>query len=235
MRAVNLLPRDTAKQRKLTQQNLPVVVGAGLGVLVTGALALSFMSASGKVSAAQQQLNDVTQQLAATPRPAPPAPLPNSQLAGEQSARVAAVSTAIGGRVAWDRILREFSLVLPDDVWISTLALTPENGLSIAGTTYSHESVARLLSRLALVPELNNIVLASSTAGGGGSAPTTTTGTGGSSTPAPVAPVTVSFSITAKVALPAGAAAVTTPPPAPAPAPAPATTATTATTAGVSQ
>src|SRR5437870_1660484 len=119
MRAVNLLPRDTAKQRKLTQQNLPVVVGAGLGVLVTAALAL-------------------------------------------------------------------------------------ENGRSIGGTTYSHESVARLLSRLALVPELNNIVLASSTAGGGGSGPTTTTGTGGSSTPAPVAPVTVSFSITAKVALPAG-------------------------------
>ena len=231
MRAVNLLPRDTAKQRKLTQQNLPIVLGAGLGVVVTGALALSFMGASSKVSAAQQQLNDVTRQLAATPRPAPPAPLPNSQLAGEQSARVTAVSTAIGGRIAWDRILREFSLVLPDDVWISSLALTPENGLAIAGTTYSHESVARLLERLALVPELNNIVLASSTAGSGsGSGATTTTaGTTGSSVPA--APVTVSFSITAKVALPAGAAAVTTPPPPP-PAPAPATTDT---TAGASQ
>ncbi len=233
MRAVNLLPRDTAKQRKLTQQNLPIVVGAGLGVVVTGALALSFMSASSNVSAAQQQLNDVTQQLAATPRPAPPAPLPNSQLANEQSARVTAVSTAIGGRVAWDRILREFSLVLPDDVWISSLTLTPDAGLAIAGTTYSHESVARLLSRLALVPELNNIVLAGSTASGGG-APATTTGSNGSSTPAP-APLTGGFSITAKVALPAGVAAVTTPPPAPAPPPpAPAPTSTD-TTAGVSQ
>jgi Tfp pilus assembly protein PilN len=234
MRAVNLLPRDTAKQRKITQQNLPVVVGGGVGVVVIGVLALSFMSASSKVSAAQKQLDDVTQQLAATPRPAPPTPQPNSQLAGEQSARVAAVATAIGGRVAWDRILREFSLVLPDDVWISSLALTPENGLSIAGTTYSHESVARLLERLALVPELSNIVLASSTAAGGSDATATTTGTTGSSTPAvSAAPVTVSFSITAKVALPPGTAAVTAPPPPPpAPAPAPATTGT---TAGVSQ
>jgi Tfp pilus assembly protein PilN len=211
MRAVNLLPRDTAKQRRITQQNLPVVVGAGLGIVVTGALAMSFMSASSKVSAAQQQLNDVSTQLAATPRP---------------GARVAAVSTAIGGRVAWDRILREFSLVLPDDVWISSLSLTPENGLSISGTTYSHESVARLLSRLALIPELSNIVLASSAAGGGATPATTTTG---GPPAAPAAPVTVSFSITAKVALPAGAATVAAPAPVPPPAPA-----TTDTTAGVS-
>jgi Tfp pilus assembly protein PilN len=227
MRAVNLLPRDTAKQRKLSQQNLPVVVGAGLGIIVTGALAMSFIGASGQVTSAQQQLNDVTAQLAATPRPAAPQPLPNSQLAGEQSARVTAVGTAIGGRVAWDRILREFSLVLPDDVWVSSLALTPESGLSISGTTYSHESVARLLSRLALIPELSDIVLASSSAGGGPSSSDTTTT--GSTPAASAAPVTVTFSITAKVALPAGAASVVAPPAAPVPAPA-----TTDTSAGVS-
>jgi hypothetical protein len=116
--------------------------------------------------------------------------------------------------------------VLPDDVWISSLSLTPENGLSISGTTYSHESVARLLSRLALIPELSNIVLASSAAGGGATPATTTTG---GPPAAPAAPVTVSFSITAKVALPAGAATVAAPAPVPPPAPA-----TTDTTAGVS-
>lgn len=222
MRAVNLLPRDTANQRRITQQQLPLVVGAGLGVVVTGALALSFLSAAGKVSDAQQQLNDATARLAATPRPAAPAPVPNSQLAGEQSARVTAVSTAIGARVAWDRILREFSLVLPDDVWISNLSLSPDGGLGFSGTTYSHESVARLLSRLALIPELNNVVLASSTASTGaaasGSTSTTTT------TPAvPSGPITVSFSITAKVGLPSGSTAA----PAPAPPRTPPATTTT--------
>jgi Tfp pilus assembly protein PilN len=226
MRAVNLLPRDTAKQRKLTQQNLPVVVGVGLAVVVVGALAMSYLSAAGKVKTQQTALADVNAQLAATPKPVAPAVVPNSQLVGEQSARVTAVSTALGGRVAWDRVLREFSLVLPDDVWISSLGLTPENGLSIAGTTYSHESVARLLSRLALIPELSSIVLASSNASAG-PAVGTTPASGSASPAAPTGPVLVTFSITAKVTLPAGAASVV----APAPVAPPASTDTT-TTAG---
>jgi Tfp pilus assembly protein PilN len=216
MRAVNLLPRDAGRQRRVTQQNLPVVVGAGLGVVVTGALALTFLSAASSVKSAQQQLDDVTAQLAATPKPASPTPAPNAQLAGEQSARVTAVSTALGGRVAWDRILREFSLVLPDDVWISSLGLSPDNGLTISGTTYSHESVARLLSRLALIPELSNIVLSSSTAESGGDGTPPSGSSGG--------PVTVSFGVTATVALPAGAASVV-----PLPVPVPTTTDTTST------
>jgi Tfp pilus assembly protein PilN len=215
MRAVNLLPRDAGRQRRVTQQNLPVVVGAGLGVVVTGALALTFLSAASSVKSAQQQLDDVTAQLAATPKPASPTPAPNAQLAGEQSARVTAVSTALGGRVAWDRILREFSLVLPDDVWVSSLGLSPDNGLTISGTTYSHESVARLLSRLALIPELSDIVLSSSTAESNGD---------GTPSSGPSGPVTVSFGVTASVALPASAAPVVPPP-----VPAPTTTDTTST------
>jgi Tfp pilus assembly protein PilN len=213
MRAVNLLPRDSAKQKSfVTQQNLPAVVGGGLGVVVVGALALTFLQASGKVAEAKTHLTDVQAALAATPKPPPPQPVPNSQLAGEQSARVTAVSTAIGGRVAWDRILREFSLVLPDDVWIASLALSPDSGLSISGTTYSHESVARLLTRLELIPELTNITLASSASSG----------------PAGAGVLTFQFSINALVSLPPGAAAVLAPPPPPPP---PVSTDTTATAA----
>jgi len=210
MRAVNLLPRDNARQRRITQQNLPAVVGASLGVVVTGALALTFLSAASTVKSTQQELNDVSAQLAATPKPAAPAAVPNAQLAGEQSARVTAVSNAIGARVAWDRIMREFSLVLPDDVWITSLNLSPTSGLAISGTTYSHESVARLLSRLALIPELSNIVLSSSTAENGDDGTPTTPGSSSG-------PVTVSFGISATVALPPGAAAAAPLPPVVAP------------------
>ena len=38
-------------------------------------------------------------------------------------------------------------------------------GFVIAGSTYSYDSVARLLSRLALVPDLADVTLTSSTAG----------------------------------------------------------------------
>jgi Tfp pilus assembly protein PilN len=229
MRAVNLLPRDAAKATRITPQQVPVLVGAGLGVLVTGTLALSFLHASGQVRDAQTQRDDIVAQIEALPKPPPQETPRNVQLAGEQSARVTAVSTALGARLAWDRILREFSLVLPDDVWLTTLDLStpdpaaaatgaPANNFSISGYTYSHDSVARLLARLALVPELSGITLANSTYQG---EPGASGGAG-----------TVQFSIQAGIKAPAGLLA--TAPPAPTPAPAPTTTDTTSTDAGAS-
>ena len=89
-----------------------------------------------------------------------------------------ALSTALSSRVSWDRVFREFSLVLPDDVWLTTLtAKSPISPLTnaavsaggapsefiIEGRTYSHDGVARLLSRLQVVPDLTNVQLQSST------------------------------------------------------------------------
>jgi Tfp pilus assembly protein PilN len=103
-----------------------------------------------------------------------------TQLAGEHSARVTALSAAMGTRVAWDRVFREFSLVLPEDVWLTNLTAhspvspsaapgtAPTSGgtpteFTIQGRTYSHDGVARLLSRLQVVPDLQNVTLVSST------------------------------------------------------------------------
>lgn len=175
MRAVNLLPRDTSKQRRLTAQNAPVVVGSGAAVVVTAFLALGFLSAAGGVRSAQSDLTAAQKELAATPRPPAPPTAQETALAGEQSARVTALASAIGGRVAWDRILREFSAVLPSDVWLSTLQLNAPTGeagaaatnFQITGFTYSHDGVARLLSRLSLIPELSSVALTSSQRQGG--------------------------------------------------------------------
>jgi Tfp pilus assembly protein PilN len=95
-----------------------------------------------------------------------------------QRARVTALSAALASRVAWDRVFREFSLVLPEDVWLTTLSAkspispatnTPSNGgstqpshFTIQGRTYSHDGVARLLSRLQVVPDLTNVQLVKS-------------------------------------------------------------------------
>jgi Tfp pilus assembly protein PilN len=177
MRAVNLLPRDQG-HRTVKKESLPVLVGACSGVLVVAALGAMFMMGSGKVAAQQHNLDDLNRRYHALP-PAPPGPSAvQQQLAGEQSARVSALSTALGSRVAWDRVFREFSLVLPDDVWLTTLtakspispatnASTSSGGapsqFTLQGRTYSHDGVARLLSRLQLVPDLTNVQLVSST------------------------------------------------------------------------
>ena len=54
-----------------------------------------------------------------------PAPRPrrwrsrSSRLQRDQ--RIAALSSALDGRLAWDRVLREISAVLPGDVWLTSL------------------------------------------------------------------------------------------------------------------
>src|SRR5438876_559231 len=176
MRAVNLLPRDQG-QRTIKKESLPVLVGACSGVLVAAVLGAMFMMGSGKIAAQQRKLDDLNRRYQALP-PAPPGPSAAQQaLAGEQSARVTALSTALSSRVAWDRIFREFSLVLPDDVWLTTLTahspVSPSAAgvassggapteFTITGRTYSHDGVARLLSRLQVIPDLQNVTLVSS-------------------------------------------------------------------------
>jgi Tfp pilus assembly protein PilN len=83
--------------------------------------------------------------------------------------RLQAVTVALSTRIAWDRLLREFSLVLPSDIQLSTLTLTQptsasasSQGLSLAGLTYSYDGVARLLARMSLIPDLTDVTLKSS-------------------------------------------------------------------------
>ena len=177
MRAINLLPRDQG-QKTIRKESLPVLVGACSGVLVAAALGAMFMMGSGKVASQQRKLDDLNRRYQALP-PAPAGPSTGQQaLAGEQSARVTALSAALSSRVSWDRVFREFSLVLPDDVWLTTLtAKSPISPLTnvatsaggapsefiMEGRTYSHDGVARLLSRLQVVPDLTNVQLQSST------------------------------------------------------------------------
>jgi Tfp pilus assembly protein PilN len=178
MRAVNLLPRDQS-QRTIRKESLPVLVGACSAVLAAAALGATFMMGSGKVAAQQRKLDDLNRRYEALPPP-PAGPSEGQKaLAGQQSARVTALSTALASRASWDSVFREFSLVLPDDVWLTTLvAKSPVSPLTNApvsapgaapsqfimeGRTYSHDGVARLLSRLQVVPDLTNVQLQSST------------------------------------------------------------------------
>jgi Tfp pilus assembly protein PilN len=178
MRAVNLLPRDHG-QRTITKESLPVVVGGCTGLLVLAALGAMFLMGSGKIAAQQRKLDDLNRQFQALPPPPPGPTAAQQQLAGEQSARVSALTTALTSRVSWDRVFREFSLILPEDVWLTSLTakspISPATNASstggstvpsmftIQGRTYSHDGVARLLSRLQVVPDLTNVQLVSST------------------------------------------------------------------------
>jgi Tfp pilus assembly protein PilN len=177
MRAVNLLPTDSGRSSRKSRKPVVLVGLVGGAVLLAG-LGGAFMMTSSELSAKEAELANKQAELASMPRPEEaPAVSPESiALAGERGPRVAALSTVLGKRIAWDRILRRFSLVLPDDIWLQTLSLTGPTdalvdpaavaatveGFSVTGRTYSHDGVARLLSRLTALPDLENVQLKTS-------------------------------------------------------------------------
>ena len=196
MRAVNLLPREPKRSRK----RMSVVTQLGLlaPFVLVALLAAGYLLASAKVNTRTASLEAARAELASLPAP-PPQPQVSPELALQRDQRIAALSTALQTRLAWDRILRQISAVLPGDVWLTTLSATgsapqpalptttsttttstttsttptpapaapvpiPIAGpLNIAGYTYSQEGVARLLSRFAVVPALQDVQLVSST------------------------------------------------------------------------
>lgn len=173
MRAVNLLPLDArAGRRRPPAASLAI---AGAGVLAASLLAVGYVSANGTVDSREQELAGLEQELAATRRATKPKPA-ETGVSAERDQRFTALSGAMAERLAWDRVLREVSLVLPEDVWLSNLAAgggsaaagaaaAPEAGgqtVTFNGFTYSQEGVARLLTRLGLVPDLGEVKLQSS-------------------------------------------------------------------------
>jgi Tfp pilus assembly protein PilN len=170
MRAVNLLPREETKRSFEAKRG--VVFGAvGGTALATAVLASMTMSAGGTVGSKQAELDSLRAQIAAIPVAPTKDSTDDDALAAEKGVRVGALSAALSGRVAWDRVLRQVSLVLPEDVWLTSLAAvaptsaptaTGGSGFTLTGSTYSQNGVARFLSRLSVVPDLENVRLQSS-------------------------------------------------------------------------
>lgn len=178
MRAVNLLPRDEGRARRQPGAvSLTAVLGA---VLLTAVLCGWFLMASSGVSDKQGELDGRRAELASIPPPAPP-DASQATLVAEKDARLSLLGQALANRIAWDRVLREISLVVPDDVWLESMntngpdpaaaaaapppgqpAPTAAGNFAITGYTYSHDGVARLLARLAVIPHLENVKLGSS-------------------------------------------------------------------------
>jgi hypothetical protein len=217
MRAVNLLPRDAGQGKSIREEDPAVVIGSALGIVVLIALGGAFMTAHSKAGSQQARLDKARQELAQlslenrtdqhkpTTKPVQVVPIiPPPAVTAQEATWTSAVSSALSKRIAWDRVLREVSLVIPSDVTLNSLSLTapagaaapgvaatPLQGFVIAGNAYSYDSVARLLSRLALVPDLSNVTLTSTSQGEGTAVAFNITAgvKGGAAAPAAPAPV----------------------------------------------
>ena len=178
MRAFNLMPTDDSHESKGRRPTAQIAL-AVVGVLLFGALGSLFLVSSAGVTEKKAKRDDLRVKLAAlnVPAKAPGEPQ-GPELASEERARTTELAAALQSRVAWDRLLRNFALVLPDDVWLTTLAAegapaaaaapasagaSQAGSFTINGYTHEQEGVARLLARLSVLPELANVALVSST------------------------------------------------------------------------
>ena len=184
MRAFNLMPGDEAREKKSTRAGLAQIAVALLGLLVLAGLGGGYLFTSAGATAKQSELDDLRAQLAELEVPSEAPGQGAAAAAGDSQARTTALSTALASRIAWDRVLREVSLVIPDEVWLTQLsastpratqggapAATPAaatgstspNALAAVGFATSQENVALLLARLESIPELTSVQLQSST------------------------------------------------------------------------
>ena len=180
MRAVNLLPR-TAERARTEGARTPLLIAAGGAAAVTAAAVVLSLSASGAAGDRRVELAAVEEAIALVPSAGRPA-VSQAVLVQERADRVAALAAALSTRIPFDRLLRELSLVLPEDAWLTGITAsapvsaaptgaspgtprataTTTQGVTIQGATYSHQSVARVLGRLSVIPSLENVRLSAS-------------------------------------------------------------------------
>jgi Tfp pilus assembly protein PilN len=183
MRAFNLMPREEARQaaggRRPSGVQLALAV---VGLVLVAGLASFFLITNARVADKQRKHDDLRAELAAkNVRAQEPAPAGDPTLVQERDQRRSALATALGSRIGWDRLLREFSLVLPDDVWLKSLKATSgtpadaaapvapnaqpvaASSFEISGYSRKPDDVAILLSRMAVLPELESVQLLSAT------------------------------------------------------------------------
>lgn len=183
MRPINLIPegKQAGARKALRTGPLPyIVVGALVAVLV-GVTLLDMTGneiSDREVEIAQLQREDA----AAKERAAELAGFTEFHSVSEQ--RVATVTALADSRFDWERVMRELTLVLPRDVWLTDMTATataetavegssgiairsstPGPALELSGCADGQESVAGLVQALKEIDGVTRVGVQSSTLG----------------------------------------------------------------------
>ncbi len=197
MRAVNLLPADARTSKSgfaSVGSQIPVrrtlQLGGAVALLITIVMVGLFMHERSVVHSEQSSLANDQARLAAMQTQVDA--VRNDQQ--EASARMGAVTAVVDSRMNWDRTMGELAKVLPaDSVLTSLTATAPVTAASmsaaaasatgdgtvtpapagtsmlvISGSAPSYVRVGAVLDRLALLPWLSNVTLASTSKQTGG-------------------------------------------------------------------
>lgn len=169
-RRINLVPPS---ERARTSTNFAMLGFVAVAILVVFGLGLAYYMFSNTLDDRREQLTSIQNETQKV----------QAQVAGlkrygeldtQRKDVEAVVQGAYASRTLVAEILDKLSLVLPDNVWLSTLDLsttdpgaapaeggTTDSSITLSGNTYGFQDIAQLLVRLQLMPSLSNVSLAS--------------------------------------------------------------------------
>jgi Tfp pilus assembly protein PilN len=167
MMRINLLPPEILEKRRAERRIIYVAIAA---VLIFAVLGVVWVFSYMRVDAKQQDLDVRLQEIQATQAKADMLAV-FEQKEQDLQARKAIAEAALAGRKNWAKLFDELSLVMPTDIWITSMAWGQESGLGVEGFAldsgtdspdYGHKTIAKLLVRLADLDGLFDVWLSNS-------------------------------------------------------------------------
>lgn len=167
MMRINLLPPEILEKRRAERRIVYVAIAAVLVIAVLGIVwAYGYM----RVDSRQQSLDTRLQEVQATQAKADMLAV-FEQKEQDLQQRKAIADATLANRVNWTKLFDELSLVMPTDIWVSSLAWAEDSGLVITGYAIDsatdvpdvgHKSIAKMLVRLAELDDLYDVWLTNS-------------------------------------------------------------------------
>ncbi len=154
MRPVNLIPQEERRGEHAAMRSgalVYIVVGLLVAALagVTALVLTNNQIAERRAEAAQLRQEDSAEEARAQRLAA------YTQFRALHDQRLATVASLADSRFDWERVMRELSLVLPTDVWLTALNATAAPGVSVeAGSSSAGSSSAAGLRAAAAGPAL---------------------------------------------------------------------------------
>ena len=187
MRPVNLIPKEerTGGRRPMRSGPVAYVVVGALVAALLGVTAL--VVTDNQISESKAEIARMEGEVAAAEARAQSLST-YSQFHSVREQRLATITSLADSRFDWERVMRELSLVLPDDVWLTTLSAsaspTAETAggasgslrsavsgpaLSLSGCAGGQDSVAGFVQALKDIDGVTRVGVESSSLGGGSS------------------------------------------------------------------
>jgi hypothetical protein len=186
VRPVNLIPRDLRPTRGFVVATPGSRTGFAVYV-VLGALALAVVGVTALV-ATSKGVNDRKDRVAKAKndelvaKRAADALRPYGTFAAMQRARVSTIKSLVDSSFNWERVIRALSRTIPSNAWLVSFKGTVRPGVDVAagdsggglgglrsksdapaielvGCTYSHASVARMMTRMRNIDSVTEVVL----------------------------------------------------------------------------